>query len=234
MPRRASALRVPFADSGAGDPENLPDQTPPPAVPPSDPAPSEPQTDPQSETDPNGDDEEAEDDEPSEAEDPRQDEEASSQPAAGLPQGGDAVSIAAGAAGMTPAPSKAVGVHYRSRISVVDAWRYDGALAQAPSWVDRNWIGYSTDDELRGIPAGPCLRVPGPCGLDDGIRICRVGDYVVRQQVTLLEGLESPVLVEVWPKHEFEKLFLPVDTPQPPNPQPHPDPHPVVDHAAAG
>jgi hypothetical protein len=31
-------------------------------------------------------------------------------------------------------------VKYESRIQIVDAFRYPGNLANAPSWIDRNWV----------------------------------------------------------------------------------------------
>jgi hypothetical protein len=82
----------------------------------------------------------------------------------------------------------------------MDAWQYAGTLADAPYFVDRNWAGF--DD-------GPALRVPHYARPDGEPVICRVGDYVVRQEVTLAEGLPSSERVEVWPKEEFERLFIP-------------------------
>jgi len=102
------------------------------------------------------------------------------------------------------------GVRYESRIQILDAFQYPGSLKNAPDWVDRNWTAYAADyDPLREIDPGPCLRVPLSSGL---IAICRVGDFVCRQSVTLAPGLPSDVRIEVWDRTQFEKLFVP--TPQ--------------------
>jgi len=105
-------------------------------------------------------------------------------------------------------------VTYRSRIAVVEAWRYPGSLTQAPPFIDRSWAAYVHDDELLGLPAGPALRVPVPHSTispaHEGVKICRKGDYVVRQNVTIADGVDPEEVVDVWPKADFEKLFIPV------------------------
>jgi hypothetical protein len=68
--------------------------------------------------------------------------------------------------------------------------------------------------EERKIPPGPALRVPMAHGRETE-KLCRKGDYVVRQEVTIALGLDPDVRLEVWPKEEFEKFFLPTRTPAP-------------------
>lgn len=99
----------------------------------------------------------------------------------------------------------AAGLHYESRIVIVDAWQYPGSLKNAPDWIDRNWVGYGDYDELREIKPGPCLRVP----LQSGITaIVRIGDYVATQEVKLAEGV-TDIRLEAWQRDQFEKLFIP-------------------------
>ena len=112
------------------------------------------------------------------------------------------------------APPPPPTVTYRSRIAVVEAWRYPGQLAQAPDFIDRAWTAWAEAD-LYGRSAGPALRVPVTRSLSgpvpaDGAKLCRIGDYVVRQMVTLVDGLEPEEALDVWPKEDFERLFMPV------------------------
>jgi len=112
------------------------------------------------------------------------------------------------------APSKSPTVTYRSRISVVEAWRYPGQLAGAPLFIDRSWTAWA-DSDINGSPSGPALRVPVTRSLSgptppDGTKLCRVGDYVVRQMVTLVDGLDAEESLDVWAKEAFERLFMPV------------------------
>lgn len=114
----------------------------------------------------------------------------------------------------TPSASTAKLTTYRSRIAVVEAWRYPGSLKEAPEFVDRSWAAYVNEDEILNKPAGPALRVPVPRSAispspSDGVKICRVGDYMVLQKVTLAEEIEPEQTLDVWPKEEFEKLFIP-------------------------
>ena len=106
-----------------------------------------------------------------------------------------------------PLPSDRV--RYESRIQIIDAWQYPGNVANAPAWVDRNWIGFGDDDPLRGIEAGPCLRVPSASDPNE-IVLCRIGDYVAQQSVTLSPDASPIIRVEVWSRDQFQKLFLPV------------------------
>jgi hypothetical protein len=98
---------------------------------------------------------------------------------------------------------------YEARITILDAFHYPGSLRDAPDWVDRNWVGYGDDDPMRGIVAGPCLRVPTFNRMGDVV-LARVGDYVTRQEVRLAPGVPGDIRVEVWAKEQFEKMFLPV------------------------
>lgn len=99
-------------------------------------------------------------------------------------------------------------IRYESRIQILDAFQYPGSLVSAPAWVDRNWIGWANDqDDLRGIEPGPCLRVPLISGL---VGICRIGDYVARQETRLVVDQPGEIRVEVWPQEQFAKMFLPV------------------------
>ena len=118
----------------------------------------------------------------------------------------------------------APGVRYESRIAIVDAWRYPGALATAPAWVDRNWVGYADHDPVRGIEPGPCLRVPSHADPAQVV-LARVGDYVCRESVTLDppgsagspgSGPRLPeIRIAVWPSDQFERLFMPVTSTPP-------------------
>lgn len=110
--------------------------------------------------------------------------------------------IAASKPGGTP--------RYESRIRILDAWQYSGAVATAPAYVDRNWIGYAGEyDRIRQIEPGPCLRVPLTSDPDERtVTICRVGDYVVHEEIVGDDGALSE-RIEVWEKGQFQKLFLP-------------------------
>lgn len=112
-------------------------------------------------------------------------------------------------------PSAGV-TRYESRIRIVEAWQYHGQLAEAPPYVDRGWAAWGDWDEERKIEPGPALRVPMEHGRETE-KMCRKGDYVVRQEVTIALGVEPDVRVEVWQKEEFEKFFLPTRT-SPENP----------------
>jgi len=94
---------------------------------------------------------------------------------------------------------------YVNRIQIVEAWQYRGTLRDAPDFIDRSWAAWD-DTNAEGITPGPALRVPN--GRDEP-RLCRGGDYVVRQQITLIEGFTPDEVVEVWRREEFERLFMP-------------------------
>jgi hypothetical protein len=101
-------------------------------------------------------------------------------------------------------------VRYESRIRILDAWQYRGAVHTAPDYVDRNWIGYASDyDAIRQIDPGPCLRVPLTSDPSERVvTICRLGDYVVHEEIVGDDGRLSEK-VEVWEKGQFQRLFLP-------------------------
>lgn len=99
---------------------------------------------------------------------------------------------------------------YESRITIIDAYQYPGNVAAAPQWVDRNWVAWADEDMLRQIPAGPALRVPTYYASSGEHVICRVGDYVARQEVRLLAGEPGEIKLEVWAKEQFERIFLPI------------------------
>jgi hypothetical protein len=80
-------------------------------------------------------------------------------------------------------------------------------MRDAPDWIDRNWAGWGDFDPMRGLEAGPCLRVPTHNGTGDVV-LARIGDYVTRQEVKLT-GQLSDIRIEVWARDQFEKLFIP-------------------------
>ena len=124
-----------------------------------------------------------------------------------IPPGGRDVPAEApdpGPAASSSTPTAGLKV-YESRIHIVEAWQYPGSLADAPVFVERDWAAYADRDVLRRLEPGPALRVP-VAGQD---KLCRIGDYVVRQKTTLLDGLEPEEGVDVWEKDEFERLFIP-------------------------
>jgi hypothetical protein len=96
---------------------------------------------------------------------------------------------------------------YESRITIVEAWQYPGPMTNAPEWVDKNWIGFAGDDQVRGIPAGGCLRVPLH-GRDGDVVLCRIGDYITQQEVKL-DARNSDLRIDVWPREHFQKMFMP-------------------------
>ena len=95
---------------------------------------------------------------------------------------------------------------YRQRIRVVEAWQYKGKLAEAPPWIDRNWAAWGDYDPVRGIQAGPAVRVPDAGGYSS---ICRIGDFIVQEEVAITDHLND-IRVTVWPRENFEKMFMPV------------------------
>jgi hypothetical protein len=114
------------------------------------------------------------------------------------------------AGGDAPHREPAERLTYRSRIHINDAWKYPGTLANAPEWVDRSWTSWVPYDDQTKTEAGPALKVPTlSLASPQAEKLCRVGDYIVRQRVSLAEDVEETV-VEVWPQAEFERLFLPI------------------------
>jgi len=96
---------------------------------------------------------------------------------------------------------------YQSRIHIVDAWKYPGSLVKRPDFVDPGWASWAEYDDKTKRPAGPALRVPtsGP----QTEKMCRKGDYVVRQLVTIDHSQPADAQVDVWTEAEFERLFIP-------------------------
>jgi hypothetical protein len=200
-----------------GDPETEQPYNPiPPREPPDKEAPEEPGEQPPEEPDI--------DDEP----EPDENEPSPSQPGEppANPAGASAVTLPVlgreYSASVDSAPTPPPTVTYRSRISIAEAWRYPGQLASAPDFIDRVWTAWA-EATIDGKPAGPALRIPvtrsisGPIP-SDGTKLCRIGDYVVRQMVTLVDGLEAEETLDVWPKDDFERLFMPVKK-RPPDPK---------------
>lgn len=103
---------------------------------------------------------------------------------------------------------------YEHRIRVLEAFHYPGTYVGAPDWVSRDWLAYAEPDPARGLPAGPCLNVPTPRS-PTGVAVCRKGDFIVRQEILLAAGLDPEIQVEVWPREEFERLFIPARLPDP-------------------
>ena len=101
-----------------------------------------------------------------------------------------------------------VHTRYESRIRIVEAWQYNGNLAEAPIFVDRSWAAWGDWDEERKIEPGPALRVPMQQGRETE-KLCRKGDYVVKQEVRLTLTMAPDVVLEVWRREDFEKFFLP-------------------------
>lgn len=109
---------------------------------------------------------------------------------------------------LAPATPPAPGSYtFESRIKILDAYQFMGAVATAPAWVDRNMVGFADYDQVRGLPPGPCLRVP--TGFGEDVVICRVGDFITRQEVLMDEDHEPEVKIEVWDQMQFLKMFMP-------------------------
>jgi hypothetical protein len=91
---------------------------------------------------------------------------------------------------------------YVQRITVTEAYRFDGHVQSAPAWIDRNWLSH--DDESRySHGSGVVLDIPQ-------VGLVRVGDYVVTQDV-LLDGTGlSASRVAVYRGDEFERFFIAV------------------------
>lgn len=132
----------------------------------------------------------------------------------GIPDAGQAPDSSgftkAGLDGELIPPEKLAQLQFTSRIQVLEAYQYPGFLGGQPSYVDPNWAGYAgEEDAVRGLPAGPCLRVP-VAGTDDTVIICRKGDFVVRQRM-LHNDRTAEEKIEVWPNDQFQRLFIPAE-----------------------
>lgn len=107
-------------------------------------------------------------------------------------------------------PEKLSDMQFTSRIRVLEAYQYPGFLGGQPAFVDPNWAGYAgEEDAVRGLPAGPCLRVP-VAGTLDTVVICRKGDFVVKQEM-LHNDRTAEMKIEVWPQDQFKRLFIPAE-----------------------
>jgi len=107
-------------------------------------------------------------------------------------------------------PEKLSDMQFTSRIRVLEAYQYPGFLGGQPAFVDPNWAGYAgEEDAVRGLPAGPCLRVP-VAGTDNTVVICRKGDFVVLQAM-LHNDRPTETKIEVWPNEQFKRLFIPTE-----------------------
>jgi hypothetical protein len=106
-----------------------------------------------------------------------------------------------GAAGRAVAARGAV-TRYVQRITVTEAYRFDGHVQSAPAWIDRNWLSH--DDESRySHGSGVVLDIPQ-------VGLVRVGDYVVTQDVLLDDTGLSASRVAVYRGDEFERFFIAV------------------------
>lgn len=115
---------------------------------------------------------------------------------------------------------KDVIVKWAARIEVLQAYKFDGKLAAAPLWIDRNWLAW---DEGGGLGEGgrDVRREPGPAlnvTRADGSHVgtCLKGDYVCRQNTTV-DDPEVTGGLRMLPDHlavvsaaEFERLFRPI------------------------
>jgi hypothetical protein len=113
-------------------------------------------------------------------------------------------------------------IRWTSRISILEAYQYNGSFKNAPPWIQRTWLAYGDADLLRQIPPGPCLRVPLPTAAhggypndDGGYVLCRIGDFVCRQQMDFEDGRAPHIRTEVWAKEQFLKNFMPEAKPAP-------------------
>lgn len=98
-------------------------------------------------------------------------------------------------------------VRYEGRVRVIEAWRFDGVIHNAPEYVDRNWLAYGGYDDERKIQPGPMIQMPmDPQGRTH--KDCRIGDYIVRQEIKLNLDRPPEEKIEVWPRDEFERVFI--------------------------
>jgi hypothetical protein len=92
---------------------------------------------------------------------------------------------------------------YRVRITPLEVYRYPGFIsADAPAFVDRNWIAFSGADEEKGYPAGPSIHVPG-------VGIARKDWFVVRETVEVADSIVRE-RVNVYEPDQFFNWFIPI------------------------
>lgn len=77
---------------------------------------------------------------------------------------------------MPNAPADASNIRYESRINVVNAYRFDGRVAEAPPWIDRSGACYKD--------GAPALRIENPDN-EHQPTIVRVGDYILVQDIII-------------------------------------------------
>ena len=99
-------------------------------------------------------------------------------------------------------PSPSPSTQYVQRVTVTDAYRYDGRVQTAPAFIDRNWLSYD-DNARHEVGHGTVLAVPG-------LGIVRVGDWIARTQVLDDGGATSVERLQIYPAGEFERLFMAV------------------------
>jgi hypothetical protein len=108
--------------------------------------------------------------------------------------------------------------------SEMKVYCFDGKLAQAPDWIDKNWAGFENDQNERGQGyAGPTLRIHDmnyeEGGGDDAtggltrmepvfVGVARVGDYIVREDVDLGDGKLVVGKVRIIEAAEAKRLGL--------------------------
>ena len=99
-------------------------------------------------------------------------------------------------------PHPVAGVKYVQRVTVAEAYQFNGRVQSAPLWVDRNWLSF---DEAAKDETGVGIVLDLP-----GVGICRIGDYIVQQKVLMDDTGYTIDRVAVYSKDDFEKMFLPV------------------------
>ncbi len=97
---------------------------------------------------------------------------------------------------------RSVNRKYIHRITIADAYQFDGRVQTAPPWIDRNWLSFD-DKAMDETGVGIVLDVPL-------IGICRRGDYVVQQSVIMDETGYAVDRLAVYAKDDFERIFLAV------------------------
>lgn len=106
-------------------------------------------------------------------------------------------------------------IRYEGRVRILEAWQFTGVISEGPLWIDRNWLAYGGYDPDRDIEPGPTIAVPAysPDNKQHpGVanKICRIGDYVVQQEIKLDANGTSNVVIEVWTASDFERIFIPM------------------------
>jgi hypothetical protein len=101
-----------------------------------------------------------------------------------------------------PPPPTPPQPRFVQRITVTDAYQFDGRIQTAPAWIDRNWLSH--DDEAKWVVgSGVVIDVPR-------VGKARIGDYIAQQHVYEDDGSQTASRMAVYGREEFERLFLPV------------------------